>query len=235
MCGRYTAAGRRGDFEDVFPELRELPADRVFAERFNVAPTQEVAALTRPEGCPVTAELMHWGLVPHWSKGPSTEHRMINARAETIEEKRSYRDLFGSASGRCLVIADGFYEWAPPVGGIKQPWRFTVDGGRPFAFAGLCTSWSPAEGPPLRSLTVITTAPNGLVAPVHDRMPAILADPEARAAWLDPDAGPDELKELLAPAPEARMEASPVSRAVGSPRNEGPGLLVAEQSGLFPD
>ena len=233
MCGRYTVAASRGGFEEVFPELRALPKDRVFAERFNVAPTQEVAALSRPEGESVTAELMRWGLIPSWASSPDDGPKMINAKSETLRERRSYKGLVAKAAGRCLVVADGFYEWADTGGRRKQPWRFTVDGGVPFAFAGLCTTWQPPDGPPLRSLTVITTSPNSLVEPVHNRMPAILADDETRAAWLDPKLGADEVCALLAPIDPERMSADRVSVAVGSPRNEGPGLLEPEQTELF--
>lgn len=235
MCGRYTVAASRGGFEEVFPELRGLPVDRVFAERFNVAPTQEVAALSRPEGGQVTAELMRWGLIPGWAKSPNDGPKMINAKAETLLERRSYKGLVARASGRCLVVADGFYEWAETGGRRKQPWRFTVDGGVPFAFAGLCTTWDPPDGPPLRSLTVITTEPNDLVRPVHDRMPAIFMDQKDRERWLDPQVGGEEASSLLGPADADRMKAQRVSFAVGSPRNEGPGLLIAEQAGLFED
>lgn len=233
MCGRYTVAASRGGFEEVFPELRALPDERVFAERFNVAPTQEVAALSRPYGQKVQAELMRWGLVPVWASHPDDGPKMINAKAETLRARRSYKGLVARASGRCLVVADGFYEWAAAAAGRKQPWRFTLDGGAPFAFAGLCTTWEPPEGEPLRSLVVITTEPNQVVSPIHDRMPAILADPEGRSAWLDEETSVEEACSLLVPADASRMEANRVSFAVGSPRNEGPGLLEPEQTGLF--
>ena len=177
---------------------------------------------------------MRWGLVPAWAESPDVGVKMINARAETLTERRSYRGLVKSAAGRCLVIADGFYEWAPASTETpKQPWRFTVDGGKPFAFAGLCSTWQPAEGPALRSLTVITTEPNSIVKPIHDRMPAILADQELRDAWLDQTLTANQAVELLGPLEAGRIEKTRVSRAVGNPRNEGPSLLVDEQTGLF--
>jgi len=177
---------------------------------------------------------MRWGLVPAWAESPDVGVKMINARAETLTERRSYRGLVKNAAGRCLVIADGFYEWAPASTEIpKQPWRFTVDGGKPFAFAGLCATWQPAEGPALRSLTVITTAPNSIVKPIHDRMPAILADQALRDAWLDRTLTANQAVALLGPLEAERVERSRVSRAVGNPRNEGPSLLVDEQAGLF--
>jgi putative SOS response-associated peptidase YedK len=159
---------------------------------------------------------------------------MINARSETLLERPSYRGLAKSSNGRCLVVADGFYEWQGVKGGPKQPWRFTVDGGEPFCFAGLHTTWVPEQGGlKLRSCTIITTTPNELVKPVHDRMPAILADPADLEAWLDPDLDGTEASGLLRPFDASRMSADRVARAVGKPGNEGPSLLIPEQEGLF--
>lgn len=234
MCGRYTLTLKRSDLERCFPEVASLPEDRVFCERFNIAPSQEAVVISRPEGGQPTAELMRWGLVPHWSKGPHGEVKMINARAETLAERPAYRGLVASASGRCLVPADGFYEWQQVKPGTKQPWRYTLADGEPFAFAGLCETWTAADGgEPLRSFTVVTTEPNSLVAEVHDRMPAILATREAREAWLDPGLDPAATRGLLAPLESGAMAAERVSRAVGKPSNEGPGLLVPEQQQLF--
>ena len=234
MCGRYTLTPSRSELEDAFPLLAGLPVDRIFSERFNVAPSQEVAVLSRSPGCEVAAELMRWGLVPSWSSGPGAGVKMINARAETLAERPAYRGLIAKADGRCLVPADGFYEWQAMQGGRKQPWRFTVEGGRPFTFAGLCATWEPPDGgPALRSCTIVTTDANPLVKPIHDRMPAILADDELLNAWLDPAIDGDGARELLSPFDARRMEAGKASFAVGSPRNEGPGLLVAEEETLF--
>jgi putative SOS response-associated peptidase YedK len=234
MCGRYTLTLKRSDLERSFPAVASLPEDRVFCERFNIAPSQEAVVISRPDGSQPTAELMRWGLVPHWSKGPQGEVKMINARAETLAERPAYRGLVASASGRCLIPADGFYEWQQLKPGTKQPWRYTLANGEPFAFAGLCETWTPAEGgEPLRSFTVVTTEPNNLVAEVHDRMPAILATAAAREARLDPELEPAATRTLLAPLESGAMAAERVSRAVGKPSNEGPGLLVPEQQQLF--
>ncbi len=234
MCGRYTITPSRQELEAGFAELKDLPQDRIFAERFNVAPTQEVVALTRPdpEG-PRVAELLRWGLVPKWATGPDDGVKMINARSETIAEKPSYKGLVANSKGRCLILADGFYEWEAVASGPKQPWRFSLAGGEVFALAGLCTTWTPEDGLPLRSCTVITTEPNELVAPVHDRMPAILADEESMAAWLDPQVGSDAARAILAPLPTALMRKDKAAQAVGKPANEGPALLHPEQPGLF--
>ena len=235
MCGRYTLTRSRNELEGGFPQLSSLPQDRIFAERFNVAPTQEVVALTRPESsdAPV-AELLRWGLVPHWSKSADDTVKMINARAETVTEKPSYKGLIATSSGRCAILADGFYEWESVGSGPKQPWRFTVDGESVFVFAGLCTSWTePNSGRTLRSCVIITTEPNSVVMPIHDRMPAILASPEAVSEWLDPAVGAEGATALLGPLTAGRVTKAKAARAVGRPRNEGPALLVPEQSGLF--
>lgn len=234
MCGRYTLTPSRSELEGAFPELAGLPQDRVFAERFNVAPSQEIAVLTTDAEGATRAELMRWGLVPSWSKGPDAGVKMINARSETLRERPSYRGLVAKSKGRCLIPADGFYEWQPVQGGRKQPWRFTVDDGGPFTFAGLCTTWQPPDdGPELRSCTIITTDANRLVEPIHDRMPAIIADGELRRSWLDPAVDGDAACSMLGPFDPARMSAVKASRAVGRPGNEGPSLLIAEEETLF--
>lgn len=236
MCGRYTITPSRQELEAGFAEVAALPQDRIFAERFNVAPTQEVVALTRPDADgPRVAELLRWGLVPSWvgADGPDEAFKMINARAETLAEKPSYRGLVAHSEGRCLILADGFYEWEAVQGGPKQPWRFTLADGSVFALAGLCATWQPKEGPALRSCTVITTEPNDLVRPIHDRMPAILADNESAEAWLDPTVDSASARELLAPLAAGRMLKQKAARAVGKPSNEGRALLEPEQPELF--
>ena len=234
MCGRYTLTVTRPELEQAFGQVAALPNDRIFSERFNVAPSQEVVAISRPKGSEPIAELMRWGLVPRWADDPDSTVKMINARAETVREKPSYRNLIASSAGRCLIPADGFYEWEGAKGSVKQPWRFTLTDGSIFAFAGLCTTWQPPEGgEPLRSLTVITTEPNELVKPIHDRMPAILADDDSQNRWLDPALDADAACRLLAPYPSDHMSSAKVAQAVGKPGNEGPHLLEPEQPGLF--
>jgi len=234
MCGRYTITPSRQELEAGFSEIKDLPQDRIFAERFNVAPTQEVVALTRPDANgPRTAELLRWGLIPKWAKGPDDGVKMINARSETVSEKPSYKGLVAKSSGRCLILADGFYEWEAVAGGPKQPWRFSLAAGGVFALAGLCTTWTPEGGPPLRSCTVITTEPNELVAPIHDRMPAILPTSEEMDAWLSAEVDSDSARELLRPLPAGLMRKDKAAQAVGKPANEGASLLHPEQPGLF--
>ena len=228
MCGRFTlTAGQRSALEDRFGA--SLPVDGGL-ERFNVAPTESVVAVTAGgEG-----KLLRWGLVPHWARDLKVGARMINARAETLASKNPFSTLVAGADGRCLVLADGFYEWmrSEDKRQPRQPFRFTVDGGAPFAFAGL---WCRArvEGEPVESATIITTTPNPLVARLHDRMPAILEGAEAEAAWLSADLGTDEALSLLRPLDAGRMAVVAAHPAVNKPdpEAEGPHLLTAPPAG----
>jgi putative SOS response-associated peptidase YedK len=213
MCGRYTVAVDPQLLAERFGVV--VPGDT--GPRFNVAPTDRVLALTeRSAG----RELMlaRWGLIPHWAKEAKIGARMINARAETLTEKSAYRPLL--AKGRCLILADGFYEWRFDPDGRKRPVRYTLEDGEPFGFAGLWTSWrDPASGEQLRSVTIITTSANELVAPVHDRMPVIL--PRAvEERWLDRGVEPAEALALLAPYPAERMRSAEASLLVNAVAND---------------
>ena len=170
------------------------------------------------EGGERRLEMLRWGLIPPWADESQIGSRMINARAETAPEKPSFRRAFRVR--RCLIPADGFYEWKR-TNGSKQPYYIHMKDERPFAFAGLWESWNDNSGPAIRSCTILTTGPNALVAGVHDRMPVILPA-GSYDAWLDPEAERDELAALLAPYPEDEMEAYPVSRFVNSPSNNDP-------------
>ncbi len=213
MCGRFTVA--------VDPQLLaerfnvELPGD--YAPRFNVAPTDSVLALAeRSAG----RELMvaRWGLVPHWAKDAKAGARMINARAETLAERSAYRPLL--VKGRCLILADGFYEWRLDPDGRKRPVRYALEDDSPFGFAGLWTVWhDPESNEPLRTCTIITTAANSLVAPVHDRMPVILPR-GAEDDWLDRDVPVAAALALLAPYPPEQMHAADASMLVNSVKND---------------
>jgi putative SOS response-associated peptidase YedK len=231
MCGRYTLTSsderRLGSrFQISLDETGEAGLSR-----YNVAPTQEVLTVrTDPEADARKAVLARWGLVPFWAKDLKTGYRMINARAEGLLESRAYAPLVKKQSNRCLILADGFYEWLKPENpkGLKQPVRFTVDDGEPFAFAGLATSreW---EGEQLTTCTIITTEANEEVARVHNRMPVILPDPEAETAWMSGDLDPDEAVSLCRPLEASRITAKPANPAlnkVGGTK-EGPGLLEA--------
>jgi putative SOS response-associated peptidase YedK len=214
MCGRYTLTTPVEKLAEEFgfeASSVELPPN------YNVAPTQEVAAVLS-EGRERRLELLRWGLIPPWADDPQIGSRMINARAETAPEKPSFRRAFRER--RCLIPADGFYEWKR-TNGTKQPYYVRMQEGRPFAFAGLWESWKDGSGPEIRSCTILTTKPNALAGEIHDRMPVILPT-GSYDVWLDPEADRDELYGLLAPYPEDEMEAYPVSRFVNSPSNNDP-------------
>jgi putative SOS response-associated peptidase YedK len=218
MCGRYTITVQPELLAERFnaslpPELSE--------PRYNAAPSQPLPVILNENEQQI--QLLRWGLVPHWSKTPDTGYRMINARAETLEEKSTFREALRRR--RCLVLADGFYEWKKTDDG-KVPMRITLKSGEPFAFAGLWETWKDREtGELLRTFTIITTTPNDLMVPIHDRMPAILL-PEVERTWLDDSAGPETWRELLRPYPADLMRAYPVSRLVNSPANESPALVA---------
>jgi putative SOS response-associated peptidase YedK len=191
-----------------------MPAQVI--SRYNIAPTQAVAVVRDREQKNV--ELFHWGLVPSWAKDTSIGSRLINARAETINEKPSFRTAF--AKRRCLILADGFYEWQHSSGGRSQPYYFQLNPHKAFTFAGLWETWQTPEGAPLLSCTIITCAANARVAPVHDRMPVIL-DRQRMWSWLSPTALPADLQSLLVPFPTEYMTAYPVSPQINSPAYAG--------------
>jgi putative SOS response-associated peptidase YedK len=219
MCGRFTLHAS----PQALAELFDLPETPVLAPRYNIAPTQPVG-IVRTQGADAQRawDLVVWGLVPSWAKDPSMGARMINARAETVEEKPAFRAAFRRR--RCLVPADGFYEWRKQ-GKAKQPYYITLQNGRPFAFAGLWEIWMAPDGSRLDSCTILTTVANELMQPIHDRMPVIVA-PEDYTLWLGQgsDATAETLpllRDLLHPYPAEQMAAMPVSKYVNSPQNEG--------------
>ena len=224
MCGRYLITTPVEAIRRIF-QVEQRPN---LAARYNVAPTQAVPIIRRNDG---GRELVmaRWGLVPFWAKDLKIGNKLINARAETVAEKPAFRDAFRRR--RCLVIADGFYEWRKVDGG-KQPYLIRVAGGAPFAFAGLWERWTDkATGERIESCTIIVREANALIAPIHDRMPVILP-PEHYESWLDPSAG--DGARLLTAYPAEAMEAFPVSARVGNVRNDDPALIepVAIQSTL---
>jgi putative SOS response-associated peptidase YedK len=214
MCGRYTLTTPAGRLAEQFGfdgSSVELP------QKYNVAPTQGVAAVLEEDG-QRQLEVLRWGLIPPWADDPQIGSRMINARSETAPGKPSFRRAFRER--RCLIPADGFYEWQR-TNGAKQPYFIHMKGGGPFAFAGLWESWSKGGEGEVRTCTILTTEANALVGEIHERMPVILAA-DAYDVWLDPASERDELTGLLAPYPEDEMEAYPVSRFVNSPQNNDP-------------
>jgi putative SOS response-associated peptidase YedK len=218
MCGRFTQKAKPRELAERF-EVPEVP---LFEPRYNIAPTQAVPVVrATPEGRELA--LLRWGLIPSWADDPAVGSRMINARAETVAVKPAYRSAFRKRW--CLIPASGFYEWASEPGRKKQPIYFRMKDEAPFAFAGLWEVWS--KGPePVESCTLITTTPNELVAPVHDRMPAIV-EPQDYGWWLDPRADdPAALAALLGPYPAAEMVAYPVGRLVNDPRHDGPDCIA---------
>lgn len=226
MCGRYSIGGV-GEFDPADFGLPRFPPDLVV--RYNVAPSQMAPVVANRSERKL--EFFRWGLVPFWAKDPRIGNRMINARAETLAEKPSFRNAFRKR--RCLVLADGFYEWKRE-GRVKSPYHIRLQAGIPFAFAGLWEAWTPPEGPDLFTYAVVTTEPNPLMKTIHDRMPVILS-PDAYSRWLDPEpCRPADLSDLLGPFPEDRMEAWPVSALVNSPENDLPECREPFSKGPIP-
>lgn len=218
MCARYT----RSFPPNVFAQLVRAATALELPPAYNVCPSNDVlVARTAADGGRELA-LLHWGLVPHWSQGPDPKYAMINARADSVATKPSYRDAFKRQ--RCLIAADGFYEWRP-MGKLKQPYYFRLRGGQPFAFAGVWDRWERDGQAPIESVAIITCAANALVAGVHDRMPVIIP-PKHYDLWLERNIrGGAALESLLKPYPDTLMEMHPVSRAVNSPTNDSAQLI----------
>jgi putative SOS response-associated peptidase YedK len=226
MCGRYTTTASRQAIADYFGV--PVPRDEG-TQRYNVAPSEQVLVIASPRG-EREAELMRWGLVPPWSKDLKSSYKMINARLETAATSPAYRALLPKASRRALQVADGYYEWLKPErrGEPRQPVFFQVDDGAPFAFAAL---WTPAkiDDEWIHSVALLTcdSSSNKIAAAIHDRMPVILPDAEARDAWLDPSVDADDALALCQPLPSSRLSARPVSRAVNKAGDQdGPELLL---------
>lgn len=221
MCGRYSLANdavdkmaRRFAFSNIRIEWRPS---------YNIAPTEDALAVMVNKAGQREAALLRWGLIPFWAKDLKIGASMINAKAETLTTKAAFKEAFEQR--RCLIPADGFYEWRKD-GPFKQAIRFTQADGEAFAFAGLWASWRGPQGT-VRSCTIVTTEPNDLVRPIHDRMPVILSE-EAERMWLDASiVNPETLAGVLAPFPAGSMRAVPVSNAVNYVANKGPECAVA--------
>ena len=219
MCGRFALIVDASVLADVF----DVDPPRELQPRFNIAPTQTVPIVRAGKERPRELALARWGLVPSWAKDEKMGARMMNARGETVAEKPSFRSAVKTR--RCLIPADGFYEWVRTDDG-KQPHYVHFSDGRPFAFAGLWERWSKGEAGPLDTCTIITTTPNDLMAGLHHRMPVILPQ-NLFKEWLEPaPLDVDRLEEMLAPHPAEGMEAYPVSTYVNKPGNDGPECIA---------
>jgi putative SOS response-associated peptidase YedK len=212
MCGRFVRARASETYGDLFG-VRDVPD---FTASYNVAPTQQVLAIRRADNAR-EGVAMRWGLIPSWAKDKKAN--LINARAETLFEKPAFRA--SAKRRRCLIVADGYYEWKTLGPKAKQPYYFRSADDKPFAFAGVWDIWR-GEGEPIESCSIVTTRANELSAEIHDRMPVILCG-ESADAWIDFDAAePAALAELLVPFPAEKMVRYPVGTAVGNAKSNGP-------------
>ena len=219
MCGRFTADIKPELLFELF-DLAEYP--RV-TPRYNIAPTQQVPVIRRYGDGQNHLDLLHWGLIPSWAQEKSIGSRLINARSESVTEKPSFRQAIRYR--RCLVLGSGFYEWMQDEK-EKQPWLIRLKDGSPMVFAGLWETWKSSEGEVIESCTILTTAANRLVAPLHDRMPVILSPHEYRT-WLErTTTDPTGLKKMFQPFPADLMEKWTVSQMVNSVKNEFADLVV---------
>jgi len=217
MCGRYRLSRRKQILEEQFAAVSD---DVDWTPRYNIAPTQFVPVVRQnPRTTRRELSLTRWGLVPSWAKDSSKAAAMINARSETAAIKPAFCDALKFR--RCLIPADGFYEWQK-LGKTKQPYCFEVNRGELFSFAGLWETWNDLSGKPLETCSILTTAPNVVTAPVHDRMPVIL-DPQCYDLWLDPSTtDATVISELLKPFDARMMRCFPVSSRVNQPANDDP-------------
>jgi putative SOS response-associated peptidase YedK len=233
MCGRYRLSRRKQIIEEHFDAVS---GDQDWGPRYNIAPTQPIPVIRQNPREPVRElSLVRWGLIPSWAKDASAAARMINARSETAAAKPAFLDALKSR--RCLVPADGFYEWSR-TGKAKQPYCFEVNGGELFAFAGIWDRWTDPTGKWVESCSILTTAPNAVTSAVHDRMPVIL-DPEGYDLWLDPGVTDAvAASDLLKPCDARLMRCYPVSTRINHVSNDDEGCstpveLAQNQPQLF--
>jgi putative SOS response-associated peptidase YedK len=218
MCGRFALKTP----PKVIQEHFHLPETIVLSPRYNIAPSQDVAVIRQlSDSYPRQLDMLYWGLIPHWSKDMKSGYKLINARAETLTEKPTFRTPFKKR--RCLIAADGFYEWKHE-GTTKQPYYVQLKNGSLFGFAGLWEAWKGPDGNAIASCTIITTEPNELIRSIHGRMPVIL-QPEQYDTWLQDSYDEKTLQQLLAPYPPDEMIAYQVSTEVNSPKNDTPACL----------
>jgi putative SOS response-associated peptidase YedK len=234
MCGRYRLSRRKQIIEEHFDSVSD---EEDWSPRYNIAPTQPVPIIRQnPKEPRRELSLMRWGLVPSWAKDMSGAAKMINARSETAATTPAFRDAMKSR--RCLIPADGFYEWQR-IGKAKQPYCFEIVDGTLFAFAGLWDRWKDPNGTWVKSCSILTTTPNAVTSGIHDRMPVIL-NPDGYDLWLDPGMGDvDAASDLLKPYDARMMRCYPVNPRVNSVANDdaecsAPDELPQIQSALFP-
>ena len=216
MCGRYSQRQSAEIIAQAF-QVDNVPP---LKPRYNIAPTQSVPTILQlSTSTNRQLKMLHWGLIPSWAKDSKMGSKLINARAETVAEKPSFRSAFRQR--RCLVLADGFYEWQQQEDKQKQPFYFRMSDEHPFAFAGLWEHWEDKDtGKTIESCTLLTTDPNELMQSVHNRMPVIL-EPKNYDIWLDPEVkNPELLQPFLHPYPAEEMTSFPVSKAVNKPSND---------------
>ncbi len=219
MCGRYSL---KADISQLAMRFEFAADDVAYQPAYNIAPTQQVLTVTNDGER--QAEHMRWGLIPSWAKDMKIGYRMINARGETVAEKPSFRTAYRKR--RCLILADGFYEWQKLGGKQKRPMRITLKSDEPFAFAGLWETWKDPEGELIKSCTIITTSANEYLSPIHDRMPVILPQ-EQESFWLDKEVeDPVALSSVIASYPDDGMDAFEVSALVNNTRNTGPEVMA---------
>jgi len=218
MCGRFSLTATPDEIAEALPWLIIPEGAQSQPPRYNIAPSQPIAVV--PNTGENRLDYFLWGLIPFWAKDPQIAGRLINARGETLAEKASFKAPYKYR--RCLILASGFYEWQKQPGSkSKVPHYIRLKSGQPFGFAGLWDRWNAPDGSEILSAAIITTQPNPLVRPIHERMPVILP-PSAYETWLDRgEKSPDELDSLLIPYPAKEMEAYPVSTFVNSPGNDG--------------
>lgn len=219
MCGRFYLDVPKDEFLAHY-ELVDAPI--LPPRRYNIAPSQDILAVRAIEGGERNVSLLHWGLIPSWSKDEKSHFSMINARAETVASKPAFRAAFKRR--RCLIPASGFYEWQPQDH-YKQPYAISMKDNALFSLAGLWEHWESPEGKLIESCSIIVTNANAVLAPIHDRMPVILA-PEDYETWLDPENhDTDSLGELLTPYPASNMKVYPVSRRMNDPSHDEPDCI----------
>lgn len=218
MCGRFSLFTPGERIENQFG----VTIDHDLEPRYNVAPTQPVAAVRlNKAGDGREFTYLTWGLIPSWAKDPKIGSRMINARSETAAEKPSFRAAFKRR--HCLIPATGFYEWKKMPDG-KQPMFIHSADGQPFGLAGLWEIWYSADGSEIQSCTILTTTPNDFMASIHNRMPVII-EPQDYSMWLDPGDNPEDVHHLMRPYDPQKMDAYPVSTTVNNPRNDTPDII----------